>query len=370
MYFRISIYLFIFLNTFLYASTHNPTSSDELPESLLEDIKATRLQEQKNDEVKYLIRINPNLAQPTFAIPFLPAIKLNFNPDTPGKAVAQIRGGTLPARYQFGGGAQVSFQLPTKHYIDLNYNFIRVAANGSNGVSDSEFTLVNGGGIGSYFAQASLTGQYHTAELFFTTKVSLFNLLDKYFHNTFSIGADFQNLNLHYINNLRVHTPIGTASINQKQLYKVFGSGPSVKWHTELDLLPLAYRPHNLSIFAETKFTALFNNFFAKGKFHLNPPPPDVQTTVPVIDLHWRRPTDNFVVTNTDLTLGVLYAYKCFSFDARYKVIFFSSEDFGTGDFLKGILSNFSGNDLIDLFNVFPTNIGFRIFEVGLNWRF
>lgn len=320
----------------------------------------------------YIISITPAAVQPTFDIAYFPSIAINLQ-DTSNFVVGtvQFKKERLPMEYNFGITGQFSYLLPTHAYLDLFYNYFKISSADSGNIRPGEFIVPNTSI--DYGIHSSLKGQYHFGEFYFRTRIALLNLFDKYFHNELSLGFSFQNINLHYINNLKVNVNEDFASLAQKQKHKVFGFGPSCKWASEIDLLPLRLRPHNLSFISEVKFNLLFAQYYAKSKINAHLVDLDIGGTVidiGNIDASWRRLTDHFIVLNTNLKAGLRYTYKSFAFEFAYKIIYFSDEDYNDGEFLKGTLAQGIVPDLTDLFNIFPTNIGFRSLECNLSYGF
>lgn len=280
--------------------------------------------------------------------------------------------------------------MPTDSYLDLVYNYYHISSSASSKLTPEDFgnlaDELGAGDSASLLDKASLKGQYHFAEFYFRTRIGVLNLLDQYFRNQISLGFSFQNINLHHINNLKLRVSKTNddgsvesiaAGISQKQKHKVFGFGPAFKWESELSLLPMAHRPHDLSFISEVKFALLFANYYAKGDFNIGAPPftdEDDQGNTTITDisseLSWRRTTDYLVVLNSSLKAGLRYTYKNFSFETAYKILYFSDEDYDGGSEFKGVLSEGIIPDLTNLFNIMPTQIGFRAIEFSLNWSF
>jgi len=321
----------------------------------------------------FIISITPAAVQPSFTIPFSPHFPVNLvqeGDDIIGTGLFAKK--RLPAEYSFGITGQFSYLLPTESYLDLFYNYYHIHSTGSDRISPDEFILPDSSQIGYNF-KASLKGQYHFGEFYFRTRIALLNLLDKYFHNQLSLGFSFQNINLHYINNLHITIDEDLGGLAQKQKHKVFGFGPAFKWESQIDLLPMRLRPHNLSFVSEVKFALLFAKYHAKSKLdaHVRDFEFDGSDIDSIdIDASWRRLTDYFTVLNTNLKAGLRYSYKGFSFEFAYKILYFSDEDYETTDFLKGTLSEGILPDVTDFFNIFPGDIGFRALECNLTYSF
>ena len=260
--------------------------------------------------------------------------------------------------------------MPKDSYLDLVYNYYHISSSDSTKLTGQDIgNLVDEfvpGESASLLGKASLKGQYHFAEFFFRTRIGVLNLLDQYFRNQVSLGFSFQNINLHHINNLKLRVTTvnddGTeniaAGLAQKQKHKVFGFGPAFKWESELSLLPMVHRPHDLSFISEVKFALLFANYYAKGNFNLGAPPiagedDDGNATVTDIssNLSWRRTTDYLVVLNTTLKAGLRYTYKNFSFETAYKILYFSDEDYDGSSEVRGVLSEGIIPDLTNLWH-------------------
>ena len=293
----------------------------------------------------------------------------------------------LPADYRFGVTGQFSYLLPTDNYLDLFYNYYGISSSASNHIKPGSAEIFEDF---VYGGSAGLTGQYHFAEFYFTTRIAILNLLDKYFHNDASFGFSFQNLNLHHHNHIRdIHFQTGEVNtddgqttydvslLSTRQKHKVFSFGPSFKWLTTLDLIPMRHRPHNLSFVSEVKFALLYAKYYGKGTAGLEGQIVTVGSTAGNdddqrldIDARWRSPSNYFVVLNTNLKAGLKYTYKDFSIEGAYKILYFTDEDYDIGDFVRGTFAEGVIPDLSALFNVFPTHIGFRAFEVAVNYKF
>lgn len=333
---------------------------------------------QQNDGTNFILSITPSIVQPTFSIPYFADIAANIiEQDKFLFGEGQFKKERLPAKYQPGIMGQLSYLLPTNSYLDLCYNYYNISSTGADHVNQEDFNLPETSHFG-YGVKASLKGQYHLGEFYFTTRLNLLNMLDQYFHNDLSLGFSFQNLNLHYINNFKLNTKDGEGkenrgSLAQKQKHKIFGFGPAFKWLSTLDLLPMHQRPHNLSFVSEAKFGLLFSKYHAKGKANLdlfNIDFFDKNMDATDLNLTWRRLTDYFVTLNTTLKAGLKYSYKNFSIEGAYKILYFSDENYSSSDFFKGTLAEGISPDLTDFFNVFPVHIGFRALEFSLNWKF
>ncbi len=353
-----------------YAGMQN---SQQDPESLREHIQIVQNQNKYKD-TNFTIGVTAAAVQPTFSIPYFANIQGRIVENSNGLAAdGQFKKNRLPTDYNLGITGQLSYLIPTQVYLDLFYNYYHISSSASNHVKEGDLSVTDLDF--GYGARASLKGQYHFAEFYFRTKVALLNLLDKYFHNELSLGFSFQNINLHHINNsgFTLNVDGGPAelggSIAQKQKHKVFGWGPSFKWESQLDLLPMHLRPHNLSFISEMKLALLFANYFAKGKVNTNM---FVENNANVLDFDgtWRRMTDYLVTLNTALKAGLRYTYKNFSFEGAYKILYFSDEDYNETEFFKGNLAEGGIPDVTGLFNIFPTNLGFRAFEFTFNWDF
>ncbi|WP_316356406.1 hypothetical protein [Candidatus Neptunichlamydia sp. REUL1] len=354
----------------LYAGMQN---SQQDSESLMGHIQTVQNQNKYND-TNFTIGVTAAAVQPTFSIPYFANIQGRLVEGTDSPVVSgQFKKKRLPADYNLGITGQFSYLIPTQVYLDLFYNYYHISSSASDrvrevtlGVQPPQSSSI---AIG-YGASARLKGQYHFAEFYFRTRVALLNLLDKYFHNELSLGFSFQNINLHHINNFTLtlngdEEPFEMGgSLAQQQKHKVFGWGPSFKWESQLDLLPMHLRPHNLSFISEVKFALLFANYYAKGKVNL-----DIVNALD-IDGTWRRMTDYLVTLNTVLKAGLRYTYKNFSFEGAYKILYFSDEDYNKAEFFKGTLAEGIIPDVTNLFNIFPTNLGFRAFEFTFNWDF
>ncbi len=357
--------------------------------SLMDHIQTVQNKNKYND-TNFTIGITAAAVQPTFSIPYFTDLQARVVEDTNSlTASGQFKKKRLPADYNFGITGQFSYLIPTQVYLDLFYNYYHISGSASDRVKEGNLLIadLDSGGqppqpsttaIG-YGASASLKGQYHFAEFYFRTRIALLNLLDKYFHNELSLGFSFQNINLHHVNNFDFTFnenggPVETGgSIAQKQKHKVFGWGPSFKWESQLDLLPMHLRPHNLSFISEVKFALLFANYHAKGKVNMDTVDFDfVGNNVDALDIDgtWRRMTDYFITLNTVLKAGLRYTYKNFSFEGAYKILYFADEDYNEAEFFKGALAEGILPDVTDLFNIFPTNLGFRAIEFTFNWDF
>lgn len=331
---------------------------------------------QYDDGTNFIISVVPAAVQPTFNMVYFTDITL-VGGDEQDIASGDINfhRQTLPADYRFGVTGQFSYLLPTDSYLDLFYNYYGISMSNSNSIKPGtvdiaeDFVFSGKGGI---------TGQYHFAEFYFRTRIALLNLLGKYFHNDASFGFSFQNLNLHHHNSVHdIHFQdlgglSGDLSFRTKQKHKVFGFGPSFKWLTTLDLLPMHTRPHNLSFVSEAKFALLYARYYGKGTASIDGTLDDNGdiTTFRDLSARWRAANTYFVTLNTNLKAGLLYSYKDFSIEFAYKILYFSDEDYDVADFLKGTMGKGIIPDLTALFNVFPTNLGFRAYEVAVNYKF
>lgn len=349
----------------------------------------TLQKKQYDDGTNFIVSVVPAAVQPTFTMPYF--TDLTFV-DTSGGTSDLTRGDIhfhrqrLPADYRFGVTGQFSYLLPTDNYLDLFYNYYGISSSASNRIKEGTVEISDDFVFGG---SGSLTGQYHFGEFYFTTRIALLNLLDKYFHNDASFGFSFQNINLHHHNKVEdihfregeINTDNGQTTLDlsfaTKQKHKVFGFGPSFKWLTTVDLLPARLRPHNFSFVSEVKFALLYAKYYGKGTADLDGQSVTVGSTGgndsnELIDLaaRWRAPSNYFVVLNTNLKAGLKYTYKGFSIEGAYKILYFSDEDYDVGDFLRGTFAQGVIPDVSQLFNIFPTHIGFRAFEVAVNYKF
>jgi hypothetical protein len=337
---------------------------------------------QYDDGTNFIISVVPAAVQPDFTMAYFTDITFA---DTSG-GVSGLAAGDIPADFRFGITGQFSYLLPTDSYLDLFYNYYGISSSASNRIKDGSAEIFDDFVFGG---SASLTGQYHFGEFYFRTRIAILNFLDKYFHNDASFGFSFQNLNLHHHNRVKdIHFQMGETntddgltttdlSLRTKQKHKVFGFGPSFKWLTTLDLLPMRLRPHNLSFVSEVKFALLYAKYFGKGAAGLEGSSVITGSTggndgTDAFDINarWRSPSNYFVTLNTNLKAGLMYSYKDFSMEFAYKILYFSDEEYNVGDFIRGTFAEGVIPDLSQLFNVFPTNIGFRALEVALNYKF
>ena len=352
-------------------------------------IMDTLQKSQYDDGTNFIVSVVPAAVQPTFTMAYF--TDLTFEDKSAGVAGLaigdfQFQRQRLPADYRFGVTGQFSYLLPTDSYLDLFYNYYGISSSASNHIpqgatSDTDFV---------YGAKGALTGQYHFAEFYFRTRIAILNFLDKYFHNDASFGFSFQNLNLHHHNFTNdIHfeqgetgtedgLTVGDLNFNTRQKHKVFAFGPAFKWLSTLDLLPMRLRPHNLSFVSEVKFSFLYSKYHGKGTATFDgtvatsgsTDPNNNSSTYFDLDGRWRSPSNYFIVLNTNLKAGLLYTYKDFSIEGAYKILYFSDEDYDLGSFVRGTLAEGVIPDLSQLFSVFPTNIGFRAFEVAVNYKF
>ena len=343
---------------------------------------------QYDDGTNFIVSIVPAAVQPTFTMAYF--TDLTFTDTSEGvnnlaKGDIHFHRQRLPADYRFGVAGEFSYLLPTDSYLDLSYNYYGISSSASNHIppeatGDLDFV---------YGASAALTGQYHSAEFYFRTRIAILNFLSKYFHNDASFGFSFQNINLHHHNHTNdIHLELGETntedglnvydlSFGTRQKHKVFAFGPAFKWLSTLDLLPMRLRPHNLSFVSEVKFALLYSKYYGKGTATVDGQIVTSGATVATnetqtldLDGRWRSPSNYFVVLNTNLKAGLKYTYKDFSIEGAYKILYFSDEDYDLGSIIRGTLSEGVIPDLAQLFSVFPTTIGFRAFEVAVNYKF
>lgn len=343
---------------------------------------------QYDDGTNFIISVVPAAVQPTFTMVYFTDITLaNIGQAGVVSGDINFHREKLPADYRFGVTGQFSYLLPTDSYLDLFYNYYGISASASNHIKPGSVEIFDDF---VYGGKGGLSGQYHFAEFYFRTRIALLNLLGKYFHNDASFGFSFQNLNLHHNNAVNdIHFQYGDLntddgqtiadlSFRTTQKHKVFAFGPSFKWLTTLDLIPMRMRPHNLSFVSEVKFALLYSKYYGKGTASLagqivttgSTAGNDDTTTFQDFNARWRSPSNYFVTLNTNLKAGLLYTYKDFSIEGAYKILYFSDEDYNVADFLKGTFAQGIIPDVSALFNVFPTNIGFRAFEVAVNYKF
>jgi hypothetical protein len=343
---------------------------------------------QYDDGTNYIISIVPAAVQPTFTMAYftdLTFVDTSGGVNNLAKGDIHVHRQRLPADYRFGVTGQFSYLLPTDSYLDLFYNYYGISSSASNHIP----TGATGDLDFIFGANGVLFGQYHFAEFYFRTRIAILNFLDKYFHNDASFGFSFQNMNLHHHNNTKdIHFEfgetgtddgllVGDLGFGTKQKHKVFAFGPSFKWLSTLDLLPIRLRPHNLSFVSEVKFALLYSKYYGKGTAVVDGQTVRSGATVEpnetqLYDLNgrWRSPSNYFVVLNTNLKAGLKYTYKGFSIEGAYKILYFSDEDYDLGSFLRGTLAQGVIPDIAQLFNIFPTTIGFRAFEVALDYKF
>lgn len=344
---------------------------------------------QYDDGTNFIISVVPAAVQPNFTMAYFTDVTFE---DTSGGVNNLAKGNitfqrqSLPSDFRFGVTGQFSYLLPSDSYLDLFYNYYGISSSASNSIKPGSAEVFEDF---VYGANAALTGQYHFGEFYFRTRIAILNFLDKYFHNDASFGFSFQNLNLHHHNHVNdIHLQDGEINTNDglttvdlsfrtKQKHKVFGFGPSFKWLSTLDLLPMSVRPHNLSFVSELKFALLYAKYFGKGTASLEGGTVTVGSTggndgtqTFDIDARWRSPSNYFVTLNTNLKAGFLYTYKDFSIEFAYKILYFTDEDYDIGEFVRGTFAQGIIPDLSQLFNIFPTNIGFRALEVALNYKF
>lgn len=334
------------------------------------------------DQKNFKISIVPAAVQPDFTMDYFSDFKLNFDiPDLSSDDI-EITGNLksqkkkIPADFQFGITGQFSYLLPTHNYLDLVYNYYGISS--SESTSPAPITPLLPIGLGG---SGDLNGQYHFGEFYFTTRVGLLNILDKYFHNDASLGFSFQNINLHHRNNFGsdrfglefLDFDGGTAqlSIPSSQKHKIFSFGPAFKWLSTIDLLSMGARPHNLSFITEVKFALLYAKYYGKGKVAIKGDltPEDGGGSLD-FGLDWRIPTDYFITLNTNLKAGLKYAYKDFCMEFAYKILYFSTQDYSFGNYFGGMLAEGIFPDLGKLFSIVPSTIGFRAFEVSLGYAF
>ncbi len=374
-----------------YMDTHHTQSKNGASDyaSIMDNLH----KKQYDDGTNFIISVVPAAVQPDFTMAYFTDVTFadtSGGVDNLAKGDIHFHRQRLPADYRFGVTGQFSYLLPTDSYLDLFYNYYGISSSASNRIKEGTI----GDGIADFDdfvfgGSASLTGQYHFGEFYFRTRVAILNFLDKYFHNDASFGFSFQNINLHHHNRVKdIYFQMGESgtddglstsdlSFRTRQKHKVFGFGPSFKWLSTLDLLPMSVRPHNLSFVSEVKFALLYAKYYGKGTGSLE------GTTVTTgstsgndgtetidIDARWRSPSNYFITLNTNLKAGLKYTYKDFSMEFAYKILYFTDEDYNVGDFIRGTLAEGVIPDLSQLLNVFPTNLGFRALEVALNYKF
>ena len=353
---------------------------------------------------KLTLGVTPLVQQNNFTIPFGDEINLNSlalftGLNQNGNATVQFDLNNvtygkqhLPATWNWGIGAQLGYSLPTNSSFDIFYSYYAISSSGSHSSFESEevpnpgtppplnvpVTISNEG-------QARINGAYQSGEAFFTVPFNISQPLSHYFHNYLSVGLSYQNIRFTWDSDLDLKLSeldkvglkvfsFDVAVKNNHQNYNFNGTGPAFKWATQIDLLPMKFRPHHFSFIGEIKVALLFAHFQHRAELDL-----DYQVTQSIsttADIKLRRDTDYNLIVNTHLKTGLKYNYNdCFSIGAGYKVTLFSKNDFGGAAEIasNSALSNVTAGiipNLGDLFNIFPTRPGFGAIEFDLTYTF